>query len=333
MTKLTKLDARILDARLLDARLGATGSGGGFAVRPRYNTQIMTKFINTSDPNKKPSESDKGHLGPNTKALASNRTVRYNQYWDADLQSYMYLQEFLRSEPGWLERLATTAREKGMPSQLMDSDRLDREIRAILDLAPEREERFAEIMDQDDADGATNYWFGALHVSPSRHPATYLMVRVGRRIGEHVAMCLKGRFRSPRPSQLCPAIMPMIDPPSTPSFPAGHAVQAYLISYLLAHSLPNLPQQSLERASGVLFDLAERVSVNCVVAGLHYCTDIIAGKAVGIACFEALTRIETLWSAANLKGKLDNDFLRAFPGSSEGESLRAQVQKEFPQYV
>ena len=240
MTKLTKLDARILDARLLDARLGATGSVGGFAARPRYNTQIMTKFIDTSDPNKKPLRR------PNT--TRQKPTVRYNQYWDADLQSYMYLQEFLRCRAG-VEKLrdawTRTATGNGIPSQLMDPDRLDREIRAILDLAPEREERFVEIMDQDDADGATNYWFGALQVSPSRNPATYLMVRVGRRIGEHVAMCLKGRFRSPRPSQLCPAIVPMIDPPSTPSFPAGHAVQAYLISYLLAYSLPKLPQHYL----------------------------------------------------------------------------------------
>jgi membrane-associated phospholipid phosphatase len=192
-------------------------------------------------------------------------------------------------------------------------------------------------MDQDDADGATNYWFGTLQVSPSRHPATYLMVRVGRRIGEHVVMCLKGRFRSPRPSQLCPGIVPMIDPPSTPSFPAGHAVQAYLISYLLAYSLPKLPQQyapedNLDAASGVLFDLAERVSVNRIVAGLHYPTDIIAGRAVGIACFKALTRIGSLWSLDSLKGKSD-DFCLAFPGGLEGKSLRALVQDEFPQYV
>jgi acid phosphatase (class A) len=120
----------------------------------------------------------------------------------------------------------------------MDPEQLDREIRQILDLAPEREERFAEIMDQDDADGATNYWFGMLQVRPSRHTATYLMVRVGRRIGEHVVMCLKGFFRSPRPSQLCPAIVPMIDPPSTPSFPAGHAVQAYPDFYLWPTACP-----------------------------------------------------------------------------------------------
>jgi acid phosphatase (class A) len=219
----------------------------------------------------------------------------------------------------------------------MDPNQLDRELRQILDLAPEREERFVEIMDQDDADGANNYWFGMLQVSPSRQPATYLMTRVGRRIGEHVVMCLKGFFRSPRPSQLCPAIVPMIDPPSTPSFPAGHAVQAYLISYLLAYSLPKFPQQytpedNLAAASGVLFDLTERVSVNRVVAGLHYPTDIIAGRAVGIACFKALTQIESLWSLNNLKGKLDG-FSLTFPGGAEGRSLRALVQDEFPQYV
>ena len=318
---------RTLDQRLLDQRLTGMNPIGGMSARPRYNTQIMTKFIDTSQPMTKP-------LAPN---IAQKPSVRYNQYWDADLQSYMYLQNFVKAVPGWMDELTATALANGTRSQCMDPDQLDREIRQILDLAPEREERFMEIMDQDDADGANHYWFGMLQISPSRHPATYLMVRVGRRIGEHVVMCLKGFFRSPRPSQLCPAIVPMIDPPSTPSFPAGHAVQAYLISYLLAYSLPKLPQQyapeeNLDAASGVLFDLAERVSVNRIVAGLHYPTDIIAGRAVGIACFKAFTRIESLWSLDNLKGGLD-DFGLAFPGGLEGKSLRALVQDEFPQYV
>ena len=68
-------------------------------------------------------------------------------------------------------------------------------------------------------------------------------------------MCLKVDFKSPRPSQLCPAITPMIDPPATPSYPAGHAVQAYLISLLLAYSfsdpraLTNLPQHTQRQAN------------------------------------------------------------------------------------
>jgi hypothetical protein len=180
----------------------------GASTRPRYNSQIMAKFIDTSQPNTKP-------LAPN---ISQNPLVRYNQYWDADLQTYMYLEKFLNVVPGWLADLTTTALANGTPSQHMDPEQLDRELRQIVDLAPEREERFFEIMDQDDADGAYNYWFGMLQVSPSRHPGIYLMVRAGRRIGEHVVICLKGFFRSPRPSQLCPGIVPMIDPPSTRAF-------------------------------------------------------------------------------------------------------------------
>jgi len=155
-----------------------------------------------------------------------------------------------------------------------------------------------------------------LQISPARNPAAYLMLRVGRRIGEHVVMCLKGQFRSPRPSQLSPAIVPMIDPPATPSFPAGHAVQAYLMSYLLAYSLPKIPQQHLsdvDAAKGPLFELAYRVSENRIVAGVHFQSDIDAGRAVGIECFKALTEVRSLWD--------------------ESTGLRAKVRAEFPQYA
>src|SRR5262249_48640731 len=162
MTSLTKLGTRILDARLLDARLGTTGPVA-VSGRPRYNTQIMTRFIDTSELITKP-------LAAN---IFQNPSVRYPQYWDADLQSYMYLQNFTKAFPGWMDEMSAIALANGTQSQRMDPEQLDREIRQILDLAPEREERFVEIMDQDDADGATNYWFGMLQVSPSRHPATY----------------------------------------------------------------------------------------------------------------------------------------------------------------
>jgi len=205
---------------------------------------------------------------------------------------------------------------------LCEPDKLNSEIRQILDLAPEREERFMEIMDQDDADGAASYWLGMLQISPARNPAAYLMVRLGRRIGEHVVMCLKGYFRSPRPSQLSPAVVPMIDPPGTPTFPAGHAVQAYLISCLLAHSLPKIPSQAL-------FGLADRVSQNRVVAGLHFPTDIEAGKTIAIRCFELLKNVRSVWGpeSENPLTKLTKD------GKFEERSLRERVGKEFPQYA
>src|SRR5260370_5521114 len=157
---------RKLDQRLLDQRLTGMNSIGGMAARPRYNTQIMTKFIDTSQPIIKP-------LVPN---ILQKPSVRYNQYWDADLQSYMYLQNFVNAVPGWMDELTATALANGTQSQCMDPYQIDREIRQIIDLPPEREERFTEIMDQDDADGANHYCLRMLQINPSRNPAPYLIV-------------------------------------------------------------------------------------------------------------------------------------------------------------
>ena len=157
-----------------------------------------------------------------------------------------------------------------------------------------------------------------LKIDSERTPATNLIVRVARRVGEHVAMCLKGDFMSPRPSQMSPAITPMFDPPITPSFPAGHAVQAYLISFLLADAMPNFPQQVAPAhgateaqwlaATGLLFDLAARVAENRVVAGVHYPVDIAAGRVVAARIFVDLVAV------------------------AEMQTLRTAVMGEFPQY-
>jgi hypothetical protein len=333
MTSLHTLDQRLLDQRLT----GGTSPG----LRARYNTPIMTKFIAAKFGN---GQALAARISPEQaikypEYWDSEQHIKYGEYWDADMQSYMYLQDFVKTTPGYQEELKSVI-AKFIEEEKKKERQFDDEIRDMLELAPEREERFTEIIDQDDADGAANYWLGMMQISPARHPATYLMVRVGRRIGEHVVMCLKGYYRAPRPSQVCPAIIPMIDPPDTPSFPAGHAVQAYLISYLLAYSLPKIPQQytpnDLDEAKGPLFDLAYRVSQNRVVAGLHYPIDITAGKAVGIACFDALRNVNSIWGdkdreTGEFKEQPERHRL-TIDTSLEEKSLRARVREEFPQY-
>jgi hypothetical protein len=65
--------------------------------------------------------------------------------------------------------------------------------------------------------------------------------------------------------------------------------------------LPRQPQElamtGLENVTGLLFDIAARVSDNRVVAGIHYPVDIAAGKAVAIACFE---KLRTLGDASSM---------------------------------
>ncbi len=299
----------------------AGGGGGGLRFRPRDNTDIFARLVDTAPV--PPNFVVPPRVGPRYPAFHTN--------WDADLRSYMFLDEFLNAAqvtatPGWRNRYGTVASKAGIPARIMTRGRLNSEVLQILNLALEREDRYSEVIDQDDGDGAINYFLGMLEIDPARHPATNLMLRVARRIGEHVVMCLKGDFAAPRPSQLSPAITPMIDPPVTPSFPAGHALQSYLISYLLVYTLPNLPQHVLPSppvpptmtssgsvGTGLLFDLAARISQNRIVAGIHYPSDIDAGLAVAIECFNDLQQVSLIPSTLI-------------------SHLVADVKLEFPQY-
>jgi acid phosphatase (class A) len=205
--------------------------------------------------------------------------MRFPPYWDADLRAYEYLNEFLLAHPNWralLDAFLTPA-ERVPPHQLVGAT-LTAEILQMLDRAPDREDRFAEILDQHEAEGALGYFFGMLMVDPSRMPATNLLIRTARRIGEHIAMCLKGEFRCPRPSQLCSAIVPMVDPPATPSFPSGHSLQARLIALCLQSAGPAaMPLHHLD-------DLAQRLGENRIIAGLHYPKDHLVGRRVADWC-------------------------------------------------
>jgi membrane-associated phospholipid phosphatase len=292
----------------------AMSTGSDRPLRPRYNTDLEGRLVDVTDPAKLVSDK------------SGSKYPEFHKYWDADLHAYMYLDAFLRwltlsKTPPWQVDYKQAATTAGTPPIDMSRDELGGQVLRVLELALEREDRFAEIIDQDDANGAINYWLGMLKIDPARHPATFLMVHIGRRIGEHISMCLKGDFTCPRPSQMSPAITPMIDPPVTPSFPAGHAVQSYLISYLLAYSLPNLPLHILPAtshysdATGPLFDLAFRVSENRIVAGIHYPVDIDAGKAVAIRAFTDLQNINLIWNS-----------------TTSIVSLREEIQNEFPQY-
>jgi membrane-associated phospholipid phosphatase len=357
--------------------------------RTRYNSDVESRLANVAIPDLLVPNILAGGIvhDPNNPTYPP-----FHDFWEADLQACRYLDDFLAvlagtaalaavqraiaAAPGlagdaeraaagvdatnagtaWQAAYANVARNPGpapnIPPDEMSRLELGSEVRQILELGLEREARFAEIIDQDDGPGSINYWLGMLKIDPARHPATYLMVHVGRRIGEHVAMVLKGIFMSPRPSQVSPWITPMIDPPVTPSFPAGHAVQSYLISFLLAYSfstpagVTNLPRVPLpfpvippagipanfqlpaanaplasflpnpldfNRSPSPLFDLAHRVAENRIVAGIHYPVDIRAGRLVAHRTFQDIRNVQSIWDAAPT-------------------SLRSRVRGEFPQY-
>jgi hypothetical protein len=162
----------------------------------------------------------------------------------------------------------------------------------VLEVSDEREERFLEIVDQD-GEGVLKYWLAMLMIDAGGAPATYQLIRVGRRVGEVVVMCLKNHYREARPSQVCPAIVPLLGPPVHPSFPAGHALQSHLISRCLSAAgwARNQPD--------MLFELSRRISKNRVIAGLHYDADIEAGFIAAEECFKILQEGELFKALMN----------------------------------
>ena len=271
MSQLGKSNLNLnLNLNLSAANPAADGGAGS-----RINTQEFRKVANTGAfPFLPGSAGAIGSLGP-----GPGQRIKYREFWDGDLQAYVYLNEFVTRNPTWF----TTIRDKVKPLEAQLHKTIDQELVRVLDAAPERESRFAEIIQQHTAEGAISYWEGMLMLAPSYAPATCLLIRAARRIGEHVGMCMKNEFRFPRPSQICPAIVPMIDPPAHPSFPSGHALQGRLISLVMKDVRGVLPQ-----ANELLDELAERVAVNRIVAGLHYPLDNRAGIATADEIYRML---------------------------------------------
>jgi membrane-associated phospholipid phosphatase len=81
-----------------------------------------------------------------------------------------------------------------------------------------------------------------------------------------VILLTKYTINRPRPHQVLPSIQPMESTTAhTPSFPAGHAFQAYCLAYMLENAFP----RSKER----LWEVATQCDDVRVKAGLHFPSD------------------------------------------------------------
>src|SRR5262245_28093438 len=287
--------------------LGGGSLGGGTARGGRVNTQEFRKLVNRGA----------FPFVPGSAAALRNTIdrIQYPQFWDPDLQSYLYLNEFVRTNAEWFPELVRAL----TPTATALYQKIDEQLAFVVDAAPEREARYAEIIQQDSADGALAYWTGMLALDVGHMPASRLVLHVARRIGELVAMCLKHAFRVPRPSQLCPAIVPMIDPPATPSFPSGHSLQAHLISNCLKAVRADWPQ-----ADGLLEYLAARVAENREIAGVHYPLDSEGGKSAAYSCFGILAPEKGVGILTPLLNLARQEFL------SGGNSSPAVPEGAFP---
>ena len=276
----------------LNLNLGASVAAGG-GGSPRFNTEDFCKLTPSPFP-----------------AALPLPTQFYTAEYDPELRAWGFVHEFIvmcnwgggANTPITVIRDIINAQNNFPVPNLgntmnvtrpLNPARLADQVLTVLNAALDRADRAMEIMDQASASGALNYWTGLLRIDPAQEKNAYLLMLVGRKIGEYVAMGLKEIYRMRRPSQVYPHVMPLIDPPNHSSFPSGHSLQSHLISGLLKLAVPAGAAQT-RRA---LDHLADRVAENREIAGVHYRMDSRAGA---LAARECVARLAALPAAPAL---------------------------------
>ena len=122
-------------------------------------------------------------------------------------------------------------------------------------------------------------FLAVLTIRPGSHPQTWRVLHIASLIGSFAALYFKGKYDLPRPSQICPALLPPIPVPGHSSWPSGHSTQAHLMKNCMlrifaATAMPAADQTVL---NSDLTILADSIARNREIAGLHYPKDSEGG--------------------------------------------------------
>ena len=148
----------------------------------------------------------------------------------------------------------------------------------------ERADALGEILGQ--ADEFISYFMNLMTTRPTAYPATFRVLNIASLVALFVSMYYKGLYQRPRPSQLCPALLPPIVVPGHASFPSGHSTQTHLMVLCMNDVLTATVQQAA--VVDDLATLADRIARNREIAGLHYPSDTQAGKDLAAAILPLL---------------------------------------------
>ena len=107
-------------------------------------------------------------------------------------------------------------------------------------------------------------------------------------MSEGFLMHLKGHFDRARPYQLGPLlgkkIQMFVSDPRTPAYPSGHAFEAYLFALILGDEHPRYEHEFLT--------LADMVGATRIIGGVHYPSDITAGRNAAIIAHDIIKGME-----------------------------------------
>ncbi|HXA26797.1 MAG TPA: phosphatase PAP2 family protein [Acetobacteraceae bacterium] len=287
----------------------ATSSSGGWFFADRVNLPLVTardhkpgtttwnKMIGTLDPIKIKNFPDRN--------------------WSADWYAWLALNEFAgaawtsidpssnaATKAEWLSQLSWIP---GLPVAPGHPDWSDPAVlphaaeeiqRLVTAAAEERADALGEILSQ--SDEFISYFLNMMTARPAAYPQTTRLLAIASLVGTFVAMYFKGRYARPRPSQLCPALLPPIEVPGHASFPSGHSTQAHLMALCMDAVLDTLVQKPV--MDDDLWTLADRLARNREIAGLHYRSDTVAGRLFA-ECIMLLLAPTTTFQAVLIEAK------------------------------
>jgi len=125
--------------------------------------------------------------------------------------------------------------------------------------------------------------FGKLHPFKRPAPASVKRLFQSANADAYVASSIaKERFHRPRPYVRDGAIKPCVAVPSGYSYPSGHASTARLYARILAELDPKCAAKYIRRA--------DDIALNRVIGGVHYPSDIEAGKQLADELYDSLMK-------------------------------------------
>jgi membrane-associated phospholipid phosphatase len=192
-----------------------------------------------------------------------------------------------------------------------------------------RDERAYEVLAQIDNQFAFIAAVTGLNVERKKWTMEWLVVCLQFTI--EVELMFKHAFACYRPVDFSAQVQPIISTPGHSTYPMGHATQAFSTITAL---MGLLKITNANPAYTQLVRQARRISVNRVVAGVHFPIDAAAGQMLGLTLGEyflcmskvpGATCLERTFAPLGVGGDPLNDFLGEGPDIPQGGGVAAAV--------
>ncbi len=160
------------------------------------------------------------------------------------------------------------------PPPALNSERDKAERQYMLDVQHSRTQAMCDRAQADNTFTLKQFFRGTgLTYEPTLAPNLEVLVATVSKLQMSLTDKAKAVYKRPRPYVTSPEIVPCITLGPHTSYPAGHPMWGYTIAVILSHMLPEKRE--------IFFARADDFANQRIIGGLHYQSDVEAGKIDG----------------------------------------------------